>query len=76
MREVRVFDGKDHAYFTYSEDLVLMESLLFTLGQSENPLRTKFVHDWEPWLENFEMGFAPVFKKHQNSHYSDPYYLQ
>ena len=38
VKEVRLFDGQDHGYFTYSLDMVLMESLVHTLGQRENPL--------------------------------------
>ena len=32
VREVRVFDGQDHDYFTSAIDHVLMESLLHSLG--------------------------------------------
>lgn len=33
VQEVRVFDEQDHSYFTYSLDLVLMESLLYALSK-------------------------------------------
>ena len=62
VREVRVFDGQDHDYFTYSHDTVLMESLLHTLGAKENRQRTKFHHDWASWETNNEIGFAPYYK--------------
>ena len=65
VKEVRVFDEQDHSYFTYSLDLVLMESLLFALGASENPLRTAFHHNWEDWKENNIIGFAPYFKENK-----------
>jgi len=48
VREVRVFDEQGHDYFTHSTDFVLMESLLFALGQTESR-KTKFHHDWEVW---------------------------
>ena len=65
VREVRVFDEQGHDYFTYSADLVLMESLLYALGAAENPLRTIFHHDWEAWEQNNLMGFAPIYKSNK-----------
>ena len=37
VQEVRIFDKQDHAFFTYSLDLVLMESLLYVLEKDERP---------------------------------------
>ena len=73
VREVRVFDEQDHNYFTHSVDHVLMESLLHSLGQTENNRKTKFHHNWESWEENSLMGFAPFYK--ENKPKSDPFNL-
>lgn len=42
VKEVRLFDGQNHGYFTYSLDLVLMDSLVYALGRKENPLKGSF----------------------------------
>ena len=68
-----MFDEQDHGYFTHSMDHILMESLLFSLGQKEK--KTKFHHHYEAWEENSLMGFAPFFKenKSEDSEAKDPY---
>merc|ERR1712060_239053 len=65
VREVRIFDGQDHGYFTYSLDLVLMNSLLYALGHAEDVSKTRFFHDSAAWEENNEIGFAPFYKQNK-----------
>ena len=75
LREVRMFDEQGHDYFTYAMDYVLMESLLFALGQKENTRKTKFHHNWEVYEENSLMGFAPFYMPNRAWQESfDPFY--
>jgi len=53
--------------------MVLMESLLFSLGKKETTRKTKFHHGWEAWEENNTIGFAPYYKRNKLS--DDPFNL-
>jgi hypothetical protein len=65
VKEVRVFDMQDHPYFTYSLDIVLMQSLLFTLEKDERPYEYGVHEHWQALETNHEIGFAPVFKENK-----------